>query len=346
MQVWPTSEFLFENFVAITTRVKILAALNISEKRLPQDGAITITHDDLDVDIRVSVLPALFGERVVMRILNKGALDMNVDALGFDERELSALKRAVDAPQGMVLVTGPTGSGKSTTLYSVLNRINKPELNILTAEDPVEYQMEGIGQVQIKDEIGLSFSSVLRSFLRQDPDVILVGEIRDKETVDIAIKAALTGHLVLSTLHTNDAPSTVTRLLNIGVPGYMIASSLKLVLAQRLIRRNCPECREIDESLQLTDLKQLGFHSEEIHFQKGAGCDHCNGSGYKGRRGVYEVLEITDAIRDAIDHGKTADELRQVAQQEGFRTMQEIARELIVSGDLSFVEYGRVMLME
>ncbi len=348
MQEWPVSEFLFDNYVAVIARIKILAALNISERRLPQDGAITLQHDDVDVDIRVSILPALFGERVVMRILNKGALDMNIDSLGFGPVELEQLKRAVDAPQGMVLVTGPTGSGKSTTLYSVLNRINQPELNILTAEDPVEYQMEGVGQVQIKEEIGLSFASVLRSFLRQDPDVILVGEIRDKETVDIAIKAALTGHLVLSTLHTNDAVSTISRLVNIGVPPYLITSSLKLIVAQRLARKTCPDCREVDEMVTIEDLLKIGFdpqQAEEMVVYRGKGCPLCHGTGYKGRQGIYEVLPIEDQLREAIEQGQSTDELQQVALQSGFRTMQQIARELMVQGDLSLVEYSRIMLI-
>jgi type II secretory ATPase GspE/PulE/Tfp pilus assembly ATPase PilB-like protein len=349
MQLWPVSEFLFENYVAVIARVKILAALNISERRLPQDGAITIQHDGDDIDIRVSMLPALFGERVVMRILNKGSLDMSIDTIGFGEHELEQLKRAVDAPQGLVLVTGPTGSGKSTTLYSVLNRINQPELNILTAEDPVEYQMEGVGQVQVKEEIGLDFSAVLRSFLRQDPDVILVGEIRDKETVDIAIKAALTGHLVLSTLHTNDAASTISRLVNIGVPPYLIASSLKLVVAQRLARKICMECREENSAVTPADLIKIGFSESEAEgavTYHGKGCPNCHGTGYKGRQGIYEVLSIGDHMREVIEQEKTTDELQEAAIGEGFRTMQEIARTLIVKGDLSLVEYSRVMLID
>ncbi len=349
MQEWPVSDFLFENYGAVVARIKILSALNISERRLPQDGAITIEHDGSDVDIRVSVLPALFGERVVMRILNKGSIDMNIDTLGFGSQELMALKRALDAPQGMVLVTGPTGSGKSTTLYSGLNRINRPELNILTAEDPVEYQMRGIGQVQVKDEIGLDFATVLRSFLRQDPDVVLVGEIRDKETVDIAIKAALTGHLVLSTLHTNDAVSTIFRLINIGVPGYLIASSLKLIVAQRLARKICTQCSKVDETVSPIDLIKIGFSKEQAFNMKtyrGQGCNHCHGTGYKGRQGIYEVLTINDRIREVIETGKSADEIQQIATEDGFNTMQQIARGLIENGTLSMVEYSRVMLID
>ncbi len=346
---WPVSQFLAEHYVAIVARIKILSALNISEHRLPQDGAMTVEHDGNDVDIRVSIIPALFGERVVMRILNKETLDMNIDNLGFGQRELALLKDAVDSPQGMVLVTGPTGSGKSTTLYSVLNRINQPELNILTAEDPVEYHMDGVGQIQIKEEIGLTFASILRSFLRQDPDVILVGEIRDKETVDIAIKAALTGHLVLSTLHTNDAPSTISRLLNIGVPDYMISTSLRLVVAQRLVRVLCEQCKEEDHSVLPEELVKIGFEQEEvadIRVLKGRGCPACHDTGYKGRRGLYEVLPVTDKIRTAIDQHRTTDELREVARQEGFQTIQDVARVLIARGELSIAEYGRVVLSE
>lgn len=346
MQVWPTGQFLFQNYAAITTRIKILSGLNISEKRLPQDGAITLVHEKDEVDMRVSVLPCLFGERIVIRILNKGGLDMNINSLGFGELELKRLKQAVDNPQGMVLVTGPTGSGKSTTLYSIINRINSPEKNILTAEDPVEYQMLGIGQVQVKEEIGLTFSAALRSFLRQDPEVILVGEIRDRETVDIAIKAALTGHLVLSTLHTNDAPSTITRLVNMGVPTYLITSSLTLIVAQRLARKNCPACRIVDTSVSKERLVEIGFSEEEaerVVLHRGEGCAKCKGSGYKGRTGIYEVLQITDNIHDAIDQGASTEELETEARKEGFRTIQEVAREMLVSGDLSFLEFGRVI---
>lgn len=346
MQIWPTGQFLFQHYAAITTRIKILSGLNISEKRLPQDGAIALEHEGDEVDMRVSVLPCLFGERIVIRILNKGGLDMNINSLGFGELELKHLKQAVDSPQGMVLVTGPTGSGKSTTLYSIINRINSPEKNILTAEDPVEYQMGGIGQVQVKEEIGLTFSAALRSFLRQDPEVILVGEIRDRETVDIAIKAALTGHLVLSTLHTNDAPSTITRLVNMGVPTYLITSSLTLIVAQRLARKNCPSCRVVDTTVSCDRLVEIGFTAEEaerVDLYHGEGCPKCKGSGYKGRTGIYEVLQVTERIHEAIDRDASAEELESEARKEGFRTIQEVAREMLVSGDLSFLEFGRVI---
>ncbi len=256
--------FLYQNYSAITTRVKILASLDISERRLPQDGAISFPYQGSTVDIRVSVLPTGSGERVVMRLMDKSSLTLPLDKLGFPEYSLPKIRKAINSPQGMILVTGPTGSGKSTTLYAILNELNKQDVNILTAEDPVEFEVHGIGQVHVKESIGLSFSSALRSFLRQDPEVIMVGEIRDKETGDIAVKAALTGHLVLSTLHTNSAPSTITRLINMGIPGYLIAPSLNLVIAQRLARVNCQNCL-VEDKIDIDLLRSLGFAEEELN---------------------------------------------------------------------------------
>jgi type IV pilus assembly protein PilB len=283
-----------------------------------------------------------------MRILDKGAISMSLDSLGFDVSDLKKVKDAVDSPQGMVLVTGPTGSGKTTTQYAALQRINREGINILTVEDPVEYNLFGIAQVHVKDAIGLSFAAALRSFLRQDPEVILVGEIRDKETVDIAIKAALTGHLVLSTLHTNDAVSTITRLLNMGVESYLISSSLTMIIAQRLARQICPACKVIDEAVNGDLLHSIGFTLEEstrVKTYKGEGCDKCNGRGTKGRRGIYEVLTITNRIQEAILDNASVIEIEKIAQEEGLVTMKDCARGHLQAGDISFEEFHRVMIV-
>lgn len=338
----PIKAFLFANYAAVTTRLKIMSDLDISERRLPQDGAITISlPEGRDVDLRVSVLPTVFGERVVMRILDRDGVSFDLDRLGFPEKEYADVIAAFEASQGMVLVTGPTGSGKSTTLYGALRRLNKPGVNILTAEDPVEFTIDGVGQVQIRDDIGLTFAAALRSFLRQDPEIILVGEIRDKETADISIKAALTGHLVLSTLHANDAVSTIIRLINMGIPGYLIAAALTLVIAQRLARRICPHCRQPQEGDHLPILKTLGFSDEEARATQpyhGAGCEKCNHSGYKGRQAIYEVLRINEDMRAAINvEDRRA--LKTIALADGFRTMQVIGREMIKQGSLTIEEY-------
>lgn len=341
---------LFSHYSAIVTRIKIMALLDIAERRLPQDGVITLDMDDHEVDLRVSILPTSFGERVVMRILDRSSISLTLETLGFLDDDEKAFKAAVDAPQGMVLVTGPTGSGKSTTLYAAVERVNKEDINILTAEDPVEYGIDGVGQVQIKEDIGLTFSSALRSFLRQDPEVILVGEIRDKETVDIAIKSALTGHLVLSTLHTNDAVSTITRLLNMGVAPYLLTSSLTLIVAQRLARRICNSCKTVDETISEAQLLSVGFSLEEasrIQLYHGVGCSECNHTGYKGRRGIYEVLRISDNIKNGILQELTTPELLQVAKDEkNFTTMQEVGRGMLVEGSITLEEYQRVLIMD
>jgi len=341
---------LFEHYAAIVTRIKIMSKLDIAERRLPQDGAITLKVEDREVDFRVSILPTSFGERVVMRILDTGSISLTLETLGFLEEDEQAFKNAVDAPQGMVLVTGPTGSGKSTTLYAALGRVNKEEINILTAEDPVEFTINGVGQVHVKEDIGLTFSAALRSFLRQDPEVIMVGEIRDKETVDIAIKAALTGHLVLSTLHTNDAVSTITRLINMGVAPYLITSSLTLVVAQRLARKICEDCKQKDDSVTQAQLISIGFTPEEssrVSLYQGTGCSKCNNTGYKGRKGIYEVLRVTDNIKDGILNELTTPELLKVAkEQDDFSTMQEVGRGFMLQGSISLEEYHRVLMTE
>lgn len=341
--------YVSSNYPAVSTRIKILASLDIAERRLPQDGAIVSSlPDGRSIDLRVSVLPTVFGERVVMRILDRGGISFDLDKLGMPERELKQLESAVDASQGLVLVTGPTGSGKSTTLYGVLRRLNKPDVNILTAEDPVEFTVEGIGQVQVKDDIGLTFSSALRSFLRQDPEVILVGEIRDKDTADIAIKASLTGHLVLSTLHANDSISTVVRLQNMGIPGYLVGSSLTLVVAQRLARKICTKCKTNDDLNKVARLMSIGFSDEQagnISLCKGGGCSHCNHTGYKGRQGIYEILRIDQDLRAAIVNDSSETVLRDLAFKSGFKTMQDIGREMVADGRLTVAEFQRNLLI-
>ena len=341
------SDYLFHNYLGVITRFKILADCDISEKRLPQDGAITFKHNDEDIDFRFNVLPGKNGERIVMRIL-KGDPALSLDKIGLSEQNFENVCEAIAAPQGMVLVTGPTGSGKTTTLYGALQWINKPEVNIMTAEDPVEYYLEGIGQVQANERIGLSFSSILRAFLRQDPEVILVGEIRDQETVDIAIKAALTGHLLLSTLHTNDAISTITRLMNMNVPPFMISAAVSLIIAQRLARSNCKHCLATDTGATPEALTKIGFSkndAETIKPMRGSGCGQCGDTGYKGRQGIYEVLRITSGLQEEILNQSLAPELLKAARKDGFETMQDIARQLISKGVISVEEYTRVLIL-
>ena len=343
------TKFLHNNYNAVVTRVKIISKLDIAERRIPQDGASTFKKGDKEVDLRISILPTKNNERIVMRILNKDAGDKKLSELGFETGDLNKLTKAVSSPQGMVLVTGPTGSGKTTTLYSILKHINKPSMNILTAEDPVEYELEGIGQVHVREDIGYTFASALRSFLRQDPEVILVGEIRDKETVDIALKASLTGHLVFSTIHTNDAPSTITRLQNMGTPNYLIAAALTLIMAQRLARKTCSECKVIDENITPKLLNSIGFLPEQsarAKIYKGKGCDQCNQSGYKGRMGIYEILEVTKELKQGVLSNLQQTELEAIAKKGGFRTMQTMGHDLLLSGDLSFAEFQRVLTVQ
>lgn len=313
----------------LISRLKIMAKLDISEKRLPQDGRIKIKVkvDDRsrELDFRVSTLPTLFGEKVVLRLLDKDKLMLDMTKLGFEPQSLEKFQRAIANPYGMVLVTGPTGSGKTNTLYSALQTLNTPETNIMTAEDPVEFNLQGINQVQMKEQIGLNFAAALRSFLRQDPNIVLVGEIRDFETAEIAIKAALTGHLVLSTLHTNDAPSTVSRLVNMGIEPFLVATSVNIIQAQRLIRRICKECKE-EMQMAPEALVEIGFKPEEatsVKLYKGRGCDTCLGTGYKGRVGLYEVMEVTDELRELIIIGASAIELRRKAIEGGMITLRE-----------------------
>ena len=343
------SKFLHSNYGAVVTRFKIMGKLDIAERRLPQDGAIPFKIDGKVVDLRLSILPTANNERIVMRILNKDAGDISLEQLKFDETDLKNLRKAIHGTQGLILVTGPTGSGKTTTLYSILKEVSKPHLNILTAEDPVEYELDGVGQVQIKDDIGYDFNRALRSFLRQDPEIILVGEMRDKETVDIGLKAALTGHLVFSTLHTNDAPSSITRLQNMGTPDYLISAACTLVLAQRLARKTCKDCREPDPDVTPKVLEEMGFTPEQASRAKavkGKGCAKCKDTGYKGRMGIYEVLNVSKKVKEAILRKATTPELKEIAIKEGFRTMSDMGREMILSGDLNFREFDRVLSME
>ena len=341
--------FLHDNYGAVVTRFKIMGKLDIAERRLPQDGAINFKIEGKVVDLRLSILPTANNERIVMRVLNKDAGDITLEQLNFEDQDLQSLRKAIHSTQGLILVTGPTGSGKSTTLYSILKEVSKPHLNILTAEDPVEYELDGVGQVQIKDDIGLTFASALRSFLRQDPEIILVGEMRDKETVDIGLKAALTGHLVFSTLHTNDAPSTITRLQNMGTPDYLISAATQLVVAQRLARKNCKNCKVPDDDVNPKVLQDLGFSAEQasrVKAIKGKGCETCGNTGYKGRQGIYEILVVSKPLKEAILRKATTPELREIAVKEGFQTMQDMGKRLIAGGDLNFREYERVLSNE
>jgi len=313
---------------AIISRIKIMSRLDISEKRLPQDGRIMVKMikdgKKKALDLRVSVLPTMYGEKIVMRLLDKENLRLDMTKLGFEPESLTKFQRAIFKPYGMVLVTGPTGSGKTNTLYSSIVQLNNPETNIMTAEDPVEYQVPGVNQVQMKEQIGLNFAMALRSFLRQDPNIILVGEIRDFETAEIAIKAALTGHLVLSTLHTNDAPSTISRLMNMGIEPFLVATSVNLICAQRLVRRLCPDCKVLDKvSPQV--LMEAGFTPQEartVRVWKRQGCPNCGNKGYKGRIGLYEVLEVTEELRELILVGASALELKKKGIEQGMMSLR------------------------
>jgi type IV pilus assembly protein PilB len=332
---------------AIVSRIKIMSKLDIAEKRLPQDGRIKIRYNESgepkEIDFRVSVLPTLFGEKIVLRLLDKDKLMLDMTKLGFEPESLQKFEAAIARPWGMVLVTGPTGSGKTNTLYSSISKINTPETNIMTAEDPVEFNLAGINQVQVKENIGLNFAAALRSFLRQDPNIILVGEIRDFETAEIAVKAALTGHLVLSTLHTNDAPSTINRLMNMGIEPFLVASSVHLICAQRLVRRVCFNCKE-PNPMTPEALMQAGYNAEDaanVTPYKGAGCDTCNTTGYKGRVGLYEVMEVSEELRELILVGASGLELRRKAIDEGMITLRASGLRKVKDGLTSIEEVVR-----
>ncbi len=330
----------------MVSRVKIMANLDIAERRKPQDGKIHLRHENKEYDLRVSTVPTVHGEKVVMRILDKSSVMLGLDKLGFLPEIREKLEWLISKPYGMILVTGPTGSGKSTTLYSCLNKLNTGDKNIMTVEDPVEYQIPGVNQVNVNPKAGLTFASALRAFLRQDPDIIMVGEIRDHETAQIAIEAALTGHLVLSTLHTNDAPSAATRLIEMGVEPFLVASALLGVLAQRLARTICPNCKE-PYTPPPESLKDLGltYVDEEYTFYRGRGCDVCKGTGYKGRTGIHELLIVSDRVREAILRRAPAAEIKRIAREEGFKTLQDDAITKVLMGITTIEEALRVVLM-
>ncbi|MFO0758330.1 MAG: type IV-A pilus assembly ATPase PilB [Byssovorax sp.] len=334
---------------AIASRLKIMSSLDIAERRLPQDGRIKLKMGKgKEMDFRVSVLPTIWGEKIVLRLLDKSNLQLDMTKLGFDPKPLEDFKWAIDQPWGMVLVTGPTGSGKTTTLYSALSDLNKVGTNISTAEDPVEYNLMGINQVQMHDEIGLNFAAALRSFLRQDPDVIMVGEIRDFETAEIAVKAALTGHMVLSTLHTNDAPATISRLLNMGVEPFLITASVNLVLAQRLARKICSECKE-PHPVDRQALLDFGFTEQQaatsqLYKGRGTGCKLCNGSGYKGRVALYEVMRFNDSLKELVLTGASAAELKAAAIKGGMSTLRMSGIAKVIAGVTTTEEVGRVTM--
>jgi type IV pilus assembly protein PilB len=329
---------------AIASRIKIMSNLDIAERRLPQDGRFRIKLAGREVDLRVSVLPTVHGEKIVMRVLDKGSLGMNLDALGMSADELEKFKNAIDAPHGMILMTGPTGSGKTSTLYAVLTQLNTADVNIVTVEDPVEYQMLGVNQVQVKSEIGLTFAGGLRSILRQDPDIVMVGEIRDSETADIAVKAALTGHLVLSTLHTNDAPGAITRMVDMGIEPFLVSSSVLMVCAQRLVRKICPHCKEaltVPEDV----MSRLGLNKEDISsntFHHGRGCTRCKETGFLGRIAILEVMGMSDALREQILHNTSAKLLKDLALKEGMKTLRMAGLEKAKVGLTSLDEVLRV----
>lgn len=326
---------------AIVTRVKIMAGMNIAEKRLPQDGRIEMRIDDSVVDLRISVLPTVYGEKIVMRLLDRGNFLKTKKELGFTPENMEAFNAILEAPNGVILVTGPTGSGKTTTLYSALNELNKINKNIITVEDPVEYKIEGINQVQVNTKAGLLFSTGLRSILRQDPDIIMVGEIRDEETAEIAVRAAITGHLVISTLHTNDAPSTIMRLQDMGIKPFLLAASLRGIVAQRLVKRICTNCRTEYEASDIE--KSLLGLSGSVILHRGKGCPKCYHTGYSGRIAIHEILKMDKQAREAVQSGKSVDELTAVAQNNGMKTLKDNCRELVLAGITTMEEYSQVV---
>ncbi|HTM58574.1 MAG TPA: type IV-A pilus assembly ATPase PilB [Candidatus Udaeobacter sp.] len=332
MQEMMAPPFKFK--AAIISRLKIMAELDIAERRVPQDGRIKIKVLNRTIDLRVSSLPTIFGEKIVMRILDKSNLNIDLEKLGFEPGSMKEFVSAIANPYGMVLVTGPTGSGKTTTLYSALSRVNTPEVNVMTADDPVEYNLDGINQVLVNEDVGLTFAAALKAFLRQDPNIIMVGEIRDIETASIAVKAALTGHLVLSTLHTNDAPSAIGRMIDMGVEPFLVASSVNIVLAQRLVRRVCAHCKrtiELNEEV-LRELQLDPKEAAKAQFQEGAGCVDCNNTGYRGRQGVYEVMPFTPKLRDLVLERASAGEIKKLAIAEGMLTLRRDALEKLKRG--------------
>lgn len=332
----------------IVSLIKVMSKLNIAERRLPQDGQISIKSANKSMDVRVSITPTVTGEKVVMRLLDKGDFGFNLTTLGFEKEDLDIFKRWIHRPYGIIIVSGPTGSGKSTTLHSALKEILDIENNIITCEDPVEYRLEGVTQIQVSSKIGLTFGAALRSVLRQDPDIVLIGEIRDEETADIAVKFSLTGHLVFSTLHANDAPSTVTRLIDIGIPAYLVGSSLNLVMAQRLVRKICGNCKT-DYTPTPEELEDAGIdpvEAKDINFKIGTGCVHCNNTGYKGRTAIFEMLEVTTSIRKLIFEGKNQDIIREQALRNGMKTLNDSAKLKMVRGQTTIKEVIKFTVSE
>lgn len=333
----------YELMRSLISRLKIMGDLDIAEKRRPQDGRIRFTLGSRSIDIRMSTLPTEFGEKIVLRILDQGHIELDLSKLGFEQSDLGSFRRTLRLPYGMILVTGPTGSGKTTTLYAGLEEINEPSINITTIEDPIEYNLAGINQTHVKRDIGLTFAASLRSILRQDPNVIMVGEIRDTETAEIAIRAALTGHLVLSTLHTNDAPSAITRLVDMGVEPFLVAASVRMILAQRLVRTLCRECATPSTSTQ-EEARELQLPPTSI-VHRALGCDHCGGIGYRGRSAVYEVMKIENGLSEAIAKGASTAELRSMARGGGMRTLREAASVKVLRGESSCSEVMRETLI-
>jgi len=333
---------------AITTRIKVMANLDIAERRLPQDGRIELTIGGHPVDLRVSVMPTMFGESVVCRVLDRSVVSLDLEKVGMDEATIGAFRKVMQKPNGIILVTGPTGSGKTTTLYSALSELNTIEDKLITTEDPVEYDIDGIIQIPIDEEIDVTFANCLRAILRQDPDKILVGEIRDLETAEIAVQASLTGHTVFSTLHTNDAPSTITRLKDMGVPTFRITATVEAILAQRLVRRICPECREEvepDEGMLL----EIGLTMDDVKgkkFYRGAGCSGCSNTGYKGRVGLFELMIMDDEIRELIMENASTDKIRDVAQGKGMKLLRSAGIEFMFDGTTTLDEVVRETILE
>lgn len=331
-----------ESLGALTTRIKILSSMNIAEKRIPQDGRMKITIDEEEIDLRVSSLPTIHGEKIVIRILRNTSVHIGKEKLGMSAENLEKLNRVIKSPYGIILVTGPTGSGKSTTLYTILNELNSNDTNIITVEDPVEYMMEGVNQVNVNVKAGLTFAAGLRSILRQDPDIVMVGEMRDTETAEIAVRAAITGHLVLSTIHTNDAPSTIVRLEDMGVESYLVASSVVGIIAQRLVRKICPFCRE---EYKADEYEKEILHiekDEKIMLSRGKGCPKCNATGYLGRMGVYEIMEITQGHRELIMKNATTNELKSYSIRNGMKTIRESCEELVLQKDTTVDELIKI----
>lgn len=324
---------------AIVTRIKIISSLNIAEKRLAQDGRIEIKIDSYSVDLRVSILPTVYGEKIVIRLLDRNNFLKDINELGFNEHNLTIFNKILDIPNGLILVTGPTGSGKTTTLYTVLNSINDVNKNIITVEDPVEYKMNGINQVQVNNKAGLDFTNGLRSILRQDPDIIMIGEIRDDETAEIAVRAAITGHLVISTMHTNDAPSTIIRLFDMGIKPYLVNSSVRGIIAQRLVRKICNDCKEIYEASDYEKEVLSVNKNQSLKLYKGKGCTKCHNTGYSGRTAVHELMKMSKKIRDVVQNEGTVDEIRKVALNEGMQSLIDSCKELVLKGITTIDEY-------